>query len=301
MDKSLIIANLTAGHGRAKKLIAPVRRELERLGISYELFCTLQPHEATAMAQQGVIAGYSRIIALGGDGTINEVINGLVDSDVIVGVIPAGMGNDFIRMTGIPRNPIQAVSLLHSDEIMTVDLGLFNWVGGSHYFVNCVGIGIDAQVAQNVRKMKWLRDIPAYLYASLKAVMTFRAFSAHVSGTDWQDERRYISLNIANGKYCGGGFNLAPSAKINDGLIDLWAIGDYSIPERIIYLPYARNGEHINFSKVHHWQDKQITIDSPAPLIAHIDGEPLSLPAGKYTADIIPQAIKILTCKKKQN
>ncbi len=301
MDKSLLIANLTAGRGRAKQLIAPVRRELDRIGIRYELYCTPQACEATAMAQQGVTAGFSRIIALGGDGTINEVINGLVESDVILGVIPAGMGNDFIRMNGIPRDPIQAISLLCSNKTMTIDLGVFNWADRSRYFVNGIGIGIDAQVAQNVRRMKWLRGIPAYLYASLKAVMTFRAFSAQLSGTDWQEKRRYISLNIANGKYCGGGFNLAPSAEISDGLIDLCAIGDYSIPERMIYLPRARKGEHINLTQVHYWQDKQITIDSPTPLIAHIDGEPLHLPPGKCTAHIVPQAIKILTCSGKQD
>ncbi|MCD5417813.1 diacylglycerol kinase family lipid kinase [Candidatus Bipolaricaulota bacterium] len=301
MDKSLLIANLTAGRGRAKKLIAPVCHELDRIGISYELHCTPQALEATAMAQQGVAAGFSRIIALEGDGTINEVINGLIGSDVILGVIPAGMGNDFIRMNGIPRDPIQAVSLLRSSKMMTVDLGSFNWAGGSRYFVNGIGIGIDAQVAQNVRRMKWLRGIPAYLHASLKAVMTFRAFFAQVSGADWQEKRRYISLNIANGKYCGGGFNLAPLAKIDDGLIDLCAIGDFSIPERMIHLPRARKGEHINLVQVHYWQDKQITIDSPTPLIAYVDGEPLCLPAGKCTAHVVPRAIKILTCGGRQD
>jgi YegS/Rv2252/BmrU family lipid kinase len=300
MDKSLLIANLTAGRGRAKKLIKPVCRELNRLGIKYELQSTPQAREATAMAKYGVDAGFPRIIALGGDGTINEVINGLIGSDVILGVIPAGMGNDFIRMNGIPRDPIKAVSLLHSNKMLTVDLGRLDWAGGSRYFVNGIGIGIDAQVAQNVRKMKWMRGTPAYLYASLQAVIKFRAFTALVSGTDWQEKRRYISLNIANGKYCGGGFNLAPLAKIDDRLLDLCAIGDYSIPKRILYLPRARNGEHINLSQVQYWQDKQIVIDSPVPLVAHIDGELLRLPIGKCTAHIVPQAIKILMCSEQQ-
>jgi diacylglycerol kinase family enzyme len=172
-----------------------------------------------------------------------------------------------------------------------IDLGR---IGTERYFVNGLGIGIDAQVAQDVLKMQRMRGAAAYLYAAIKEVFRFRAFSVKLEGSDWTEKKTCISLGFANGKYCGGGFKLAPLAEIDDGKIDIAAIGDFAKLERLIRLPQARKGEHLKLSRVSYHQDVKVSVSSEAKLIAHIDGEPYKLPAGEFSVSVAPKALRVL-------
>ena len=139
------IVNLIAGQGRCKEIFPKVKLELDRRKIQYDLHFTNEPMEAVDVAKMGIEAGFSHIVAMGGDGTFNEVANGLLGSDAMLAVIPAGTGNDFIRMLGIPSNPMQAIDTLLDGTTRTMDLGQ---VGDDRCFVNGLGIGLDAQVAR---------------------------------------------------------------------------------------------------------------------------------------------------------
>ena len=118
-----LIVNLIAGQGRCKELFPQVKMELDRRQIQYDLHFTNEPMEAVDVAKMGIEAGFSHIVAMGGDGTVNEVANGLLGSDATLAVIPAGTGNDFIRMLGIPGNPMQAIDTLLDGTTRTIDLG----------------------------------------------------------------------------------------------------------------------------------------------------------------------------------
>jgi len=290
-SKFFLIVNLIAGQGRCKEIFPQVRKELDRYNIDYDLHYTNEPEEATDVARMGIEAGFTHIVAVGGDGTVNEVANGVVGSDAALAVIPAGTGNDFIRMTGIPSDHRQAVKLLTRAHERMIDLGR---IGTERYFVNGLGIGIDAQVAQDVLKMQRMRGAAAYLYAAIKEVFRFRAFSVNLKGSDWTEKKTCISLGFANGKYCGGGFKLAPLAKIDDGKIDIAAIGDFAKFERLIRLPQARKGEHLKLSRVSYHQDVKVSVSSQAKLIAHVDGEPYKLPAGDFSVTVVPKALRVL-------
>ncbi len=237
--------------------------------------------------------GFTHIVAMGGDGTINEVVNGMVTAktSLPLGVIPAGSGNDFVRMLGIPSDPTTAIDLLIDGSSRKIDLG---YVVGDRYFVNGLGIGIDAQVARDVLQMEHLRGAAAYLYAAIKEVFRFQAFPVTLTGEEWTETKTCVSLGITNGKYAGGGFKLAPRAEVDDGLIDIAAIGDYSVLGRLRHLPQARKGTHISLKRVYYQQVHTVTVSSAAKLIAHIDGEVYRLPSSSFDVAAAPKAITVI-------
>lgn len=291
--KYFLIVNLIAGRGRCKALFPKVKEAIDRHKIDYDLHYTNEPLEAVDVAKMGIEAGFTHIIAMGGDGTVNEVANGIVagGGGAILGVIPAGLGNDFIRMLGIPSDPFAAIEFLLADHERWIDLGQ---VADDRYFVNGLGVGIDAQVARDVFMMERAHGAAAYIYTAIKQVFRFKAFPAKLAGADWEAEYNLLSLALANGKYCGGGFKLTPRANLNDGLIDVAAIEDFPRLERFIRLPQARNGTHLKLSKVHYRQEKFITVSSPVQLVAHIDGEPYRLPKGEFTVRAVPHALHVI-------
>ena len=285
------IVNLIAGQGRCKEIFPKVKLELDRRKIQYDLHFTNEPMEAVDVAKMGIEAGFSHIVAMGGDGTVNEVANGLLGSDATLAVIPAGTGNDFIRMLGIPSNPMQAIDTLLDGTTRTMDLGQ---VDDDRCFVNGLGIGIDAQVARAVLKMERLKGAAAYITAAVREVFRFQAFPVTLSTSEEQLELTCLSLGISNGLYAGGGFKLAPRANIDDGLVDLCAIGDYPKPERLFRLPKVRAGKHADWKNVTYRQTSEVTVSSPKKLTAHVDGEPYRLPGDSFTVKVLPQALRVL-------
>ncbi|MFC2099888.1 diacylglycerol/lipid kinase family protein [Candidatus Bipolaricaulota bacterium] len=286
-----LIVNLIAGRGRCKALLPKIKAELDRRGFEYDLHYTNEPQEATDVARMGIEAGYRRIVAMGGDGTINEVVNGLVGADAVLGVIPAGTGNDFVRMLGIPSDPLHALDVFRTGSERVMDLGR---IADDRCFVNGVGIGLDAHVARDVLQMEHLHGATAYMVAAVKAVFRFPAFPVSIRSSDWKIDLTCLSLGIANGIYSGGGFKLAPKASIEDSLIDIAAIGDFPKLERLIRLLQARAGKHLGLSNVHYRQLAEAEISSNAKLVAHVDGEPYRLPRETFTVKVVPDALRVL-------
>jgi len=286
-----LIVNLIAGHGRCKALFPKVKAELDRRGIDYELHYTNEPQEATDVAKWGIDAGFRQIIAMGGDGTVNEVANGMLGQDAVLAVIPAGTGNDFIRMLGIPSDPFASLDVLVNGRKRTMDLGK---VGEDRCFVNGMGIGFDAQVARDVLQMKRLRGATAYLTSAIRHILRFKAFPVTIESADERLERTCLSIGVANGIFAGGGFRLAPRASIDDGRIDISAIGDYSIPERLVRLPQVRAGRHTEWKHVDYRQWADATITSETRLHAHMDGEPYRLPGESFRVSVVPDALRVL-------
>ena len=278
--KHFFIVNLIAGQGRCKEIYPKIKVELDRRRVDYDLHFTNEPMEAVDATKMGIDAGFSHIVAMGGDGT-----------EETLAVIPPGTGNDFVRMLGIPSNPMHAIDTLLGGITRTIDLGQ---VSDGRCFVNGLGIGIDAQVARDVLKMERLRGASAYMTAAVREVFRFRAFPVTLSTSEEQLELTCLSLGVSNGPFAGGGFKLAPKADIDDGLIDICAIGDYSKPERLFRLPKVRAGTHAAWKNVTYRQTSEVTISSSTKLIAHVDGEPYRLPGDSFTVKALPQALRVL-------
>ncbi|MBU1048571.1 hypothetical protein KKG90_00970, partial [Candidatus Bipolaricaulota bacterium] len=188
-------------------------------------------------------------------------------------------------------NPLLAVDTLLSGIPRTIDLGQ---IDNDRCFINGVGIGLDAQVARDVLEMNRLRGAPAYLTAAVKEIFRFSAFPVTLSMGEEELELICLSLGIANGIYAGGGFKLAPRADIEDGLIDISAVGDYPKLERLFRLPKVRAGKHANWRKGTYRQAFEVTISSPKKLIAHVDGEPYRLPGDSFSVKALPRALRVL-------
>jgi len=289
--KFFLVINLIAGQGRCKELYPKIKLELDRRKVDYDLHFTNEPLEATDVAKMGIEAGFTHIVAMGGDGTVNEVVNGLLGSNAVLGVLPAGTGNDFIRMLGIPANPLEAIDTLLANDTTTIDLGC---VDEDRCFINGLGIGIDAQVARAVLKMERLRGALAYLTAAVQEVFRFEAFPVTVSTPTEELELSCLSLGVANGIYAGGGFKLAPRADLRDGMIDVSAVGDYPTVERLVRLPRVRAGKHADWKRVTYRQIPEATIASSVKLVAHVDGEPYRLPGESFVVRALPNALRVL-------
>ena len=290
-SKYFLIVNLIAGQGRCRELFPKVREELDRRKIEYDLHYTNEPQEATDVCKMGVEAGFTHIVAMGGDGTINEVANGLIDADAVLGVIPAGTGNDFIRMLGIPADPFAALDVLTSGTERRIDLGRIN---DDRCFINGLGIGLDAKVAQDVLQMERLRGAPAYIYAAVKEVFQFEAFPVSIRSEDWEIEMPCLSVGVSNGRFAGGGFKLAPRASVDDGLIDISAVGDFPKAQRLFRLMQARAGNHLGLRQVEYRQTSEATIASEKKLIAHVDGEPYRLPRDEFRVSVVKDRLRVL-------
>ena len=149
-------------------------------------------------------------------------------------------------------------------------------------------------MARDVLAMERMRGAPAYLCAAVKEIFRFRAFPVEIHAEGVDERMDCLSLGLANGKYCGGGFMLAPNADATDGRIDIAAIGDFPKLERLIRLPQARAGKHLRLSRVRYHQVSEATIASTSKLIAHIDGEPYRLPGDSFRVASVPQALRVL-------
>ncbi len=290
--KTKIILNSLAGRGRAKRVIAVIRDIFEDRKIALEMDITQSQGEATSLATEAVKNGFKLIVAAGGDGTINEVVNGIVGTRAIFGVIPIGLGNDFAKGIGVAPKLEDACRVLYEGAVCEIDVGRIN----SRYFINGVGIGFDAYVAresQNIRK--FLNPDWIYLYTVLSSLFKYKSPKLKISFNNTTLDKKALLIAVGNGKAAGGGFLLTPSAEFDDGLMDVCIIDDQNRLKLLRDLPKAIKGEHVNLPYVKTFKTKEIVVSSTSLLLAHADGEILE--SGEYKLKILPRALRIMLPK----
>jgi len=304
MQKILVILNPWAGRGTAGRRQAELEAALQQAGAEYAIVTTHARGGATELAWQGVERGYERIVAVGGDGTINEVVNGIKGAEVglgrrvPLGIIPLGTGSDFIKvLDGVEPNDIAGgVRRAAGDRARTVDLGHAQVDDGEpRYFINAIGVGLDAQVAAESLKLTKLKGFAVYLVAILRALANYKAHPMHVEYDGTRLHRRLLFASIANGRCQGGGFWLTPDALIDDGLLDLCLVDKMRLDEIIRHIPKVIEGTHGRLRQVHMSRARTITVTSSAPIPVATDGEVLSTNARSVTIATRPGAIEILT------
>jgi len=275
------IVNPSAGRGRGAKSVHLIREKMESLGSGYGLSVTSGSGEATKLA--AVAAKEADIVvAVGGDGTINEVVNGIYDRGVTLGILPVGSGNDFVKMLSIPTDAERALELLFGGAERKVDLGIVN----DRLFVNSVGLGIDAAVARTMNRTGWLRGKTAYHYGVLTNLFFYRCKAIRWDADGETGETKSLLAAVMNGTTYGGDFNVAPKAKCDDGLLDLVIAGRFGLLGRARCLPAFKKGKHLALPKVVWRRAKKIRIASEAVLPIQTDGELLSLSGVGTDVDI---------------
>ncbi len=304
--KTCVILNPMAGRGAAGQRRDELEDALQAAGLEYKLFTTHARGGATELAFQAMEQGFEAVVAVGGDGTINEVINGVVGSaqsggsEVPVGVIPLGTGSDFARMIdGLNAQNLGAIARrIATGVTRPVDVGqIVVETGGRElrrFFINGLGAGIDAQVAVEVGKVTWTTGMAAYIIASLRALASYKTSQMTVRYDGKELRRKLYFATVANGRWQGGGFLLTPSAEIDDGVLDLCAVQSLRFDQVIRYYPKLIDGSHVELREVTMAQARQLEISSTTPFPVATDGEVVTTDATRVTVETLPGAVRLL-------
>ncbi|MEL6559077.1 MAG: diacylglycerol kinase family protein [Bacteroidota bacterium] len=268
-----VIYNPTSGRGKGKKVTERFRQYLLDNSISAQFIETDPEVELAEKIHH--LSDNSNVIVIGGDGTFYDVVNAIKNLKIPLSFLPAGTGNDFVKMLDIGSNEQETFDTAINGKTMQIDAGDCN----GKIFLNGVGIGFDGQiVAAMQNKKKWLSGQAAYYYEVLRILSTYQDKPFHFSLDSTEFTKNLILLTIGNGSTFGGGFKLTPHANISDGLLDICEIGKISPLNRYLNLPKLQNGTHHKMSAVNMHQAKEITIEENNNLNAHIDGEYLGTP-----------------------
>lgn len=295
-----IICNVRSGRGRVVKHLPEVRAELDRLALQYDVALTERRGHATELARSALQRGARLLVAMGGDGTIHEVVNGMIDGDHAVapgaalGVIAAGSGSDFIKTFGLPAAPIHAVSHLDGNEAFPIDIGKVTYEQDGatvvRYFPNIAEVGLGAAVVARAQRLpRWLGPM-VYFFAFWLTIRGHRATDVVVDLVDRRYEGPMNNLVVANGQFFGGGMHVAPRSTPTDGLLDI-QIEHVRKKEAIAILPKVYKGQHLPHPDIDEAKRVKVSITATRPLPIEADGELLgTTPA---TFEVLRDAIHL--------
>ena len=265
----LFVINPQAGRGTTLKLLPQLEKLLLEKEVDHEIRWTEGPGDATHFTKE-IKADYDLVTVIGGDGTMNEVLNGLVGGETPMAVIPIGTGNDFVRSAKLPMKLEAALDNILNGKPRMVDLGLYN---SERYFVNVLGIGFDAYANIQSRKIKRLKGKIVYLVAIFKTLRHWSAVPMRIELDDQTiDDHSYLTC-IANGWSVGGGLSLAPDAQLEDGFFDVCHVSDISSMKIVWNFPKLINGKINDLEEVTILRSKKVKVTSEEPLPMHLDGE----------------------------
>ena len=296
--KLVVICNGKAGKGGVKKHLPEVKTMLEQRELDYIVRETEGPGHATEIARESLDAGHQLVVAMGGDGTINEVVNGMIrddapiHEDATLGVVSAGTGCDFIKTFGIPNAASHAVAHLDGDERFKIDIGKITFHGDGNetvrYFANVAEAGIGAAtVARAQRLPRWLGPT-VYFFAFWLTVRKHRAADVVVDLVDRKYEGKMNNLVVANGQFFGGGMKIAPKAAPTDGILDI-QIEHARKREAIAIMPKVYKGEHVPHPDIFEAKRVRVSIESNPPFLIEADGEVLGYTPASF--DILKDSI----------
>lgn len=289
----VVIVNPVAGSGRAVRAAARLREAARAAGA--EVRVSAARGDVARLAYEAAVGGVERIVVVGGDGTIQEVANGLAGAPpAVVGIVPGGNGNDVARALGLPRDPLAALAVALGAARRAVDVGLARGSEGERRFVAAGGTGFDAGVATRMAGARawWQRGRAGYLLTTLDELRRHRNATVRmtIDGLPVAIEAPILFAAFANGPFYGGGMQISPDAVSDDGLLDLCLVGDLSRLEALRQLPGLYRGAHVSHPAVTMLRFRSLRIEGdPAPV--HLDGEPWGrLP---IRVEVLPGALHV--------
>jgi diacylglycerol kinase (ATP) len=306
MSKYKIIVNPVSGRGDGARSEPRIDELLHAGGLDFDLVRTKGPGDAMQLARSAAVAGYDVVVAVGGDGTSNEVLNGLMEArdagsarEVCLGIIAVGRGNDFAYGVGIPPGVDTGCQLLVSDQRRMMDVGKV--VGGLYpegrYFGNGVGIGFDAVVGFEAQKLKRLSGFPSYIVATLMTVfLYFQAPVLHIEFDGQVLEQPSLLVSVMNGRRMGGGFLMAPLGDPSDGLLDLCIARQVSKAGVFALVPRFMKGTQATHPHITTARAKRVEVTAIAgTLPAHADGETLCTEGHRLLIELLPQQLQVIS------
>jgi len=311
MTKYKIIVNPTSGRGTGERSIPQIEHTLSEYNLDFDLVRTERPWHAAELAQEAIVSGYDVVVAAGGDGTANEVLNGLMqaghgrrpapaveEGTCAMGILCVGRGNDFAYGMGIPTDLEAGCRALAQDHRRTVDVGRVT--GGLYpqgrYFGNGVGIGFDAVVGFEAVKMTWLTGFPSYIVAVLKTIfLYYKAPLAKIEYDGQTITQPSLMVSIMNGQRMGGGFMMAPEGKPDDGLFDLCIAHEVSRARIFGLVPHFMRGTQATQEPIRMAQARRVVVTAVEGILpAHADGETLCTKGRRLELELLPNQLEII-------
>ncbi len=301
MSHAMVIVNPLARGGVSRAKWPLISYWLKRAGLSFDYAFTEYAGHATELARRAVEKGFELVIAVGGDGTVNEVVNGIIDESgrgrATLGIISAGTVGDFVHSLGIPRDVIRSCRLFANYRRMTVDLGCVEYMkDGQHtkrYYANTAGLGFATDVVGGTdRRIKFIGGTIPYVIGMIPTVKNYSNKDIKLSIDDESRQERNFVVVVNNGRYLGGG-RVFPDADPCDGLLDVAVVGDMNKLEALWSFPRFYMGNHEGLPKINLCKAKNVSVESSQPLPIQMDGEVVGeLPASFW---VVPSALDVAT------
>lgn len=269
MEKVLFVINPVAGGGRAKNLTSLIEEKMRANNIEFEVIQTTKPKEATRIVEA---ATNNIVIAVGGDGTVNEVAKGLINrGSGILGIIPGGTGNDMCKSLGLSMDPNRAIETVINRKTKEMDIGLAN----GQCFLNIASVGFDAEVVKNTEKIKIkIKGKVSYILGVLVTLFNYKKKQTTIEIDNELFNKKMLLMAVGNGQYYGGGMKILPDAKIDDGYLDLCLVKDISNIKLLFLFPSIFKGNHLKHTKyVEIHKAKDIRIKVSGDVYLNLDGD----------------------------
>lgn len=301
--KAQIIYNPVAGQRDVHREIAQVVQHLQARGWDVQALQTHFAGEATQYARRAVDNGYRLILAAGGDGTLNEVVNGVVGSETAVGILPVGTGNVWAKEIGVPVSTtwhahrlLEAAKVLAEGRVLAVDVGCAN----GRYFLLWAGVGFDAQVVTEIEpqyetKRRW--GMLAFIVTGFIVATSFAGTRASVVVDDLSLRQRVTIILVSNTKHYGGGLiQVAPQARLDDGLLDICLFEGEGPLSPVRHIVGMLTRQHLRDPKVSYYQARYLSVEARKPMPIHVDG----VPAGETPLEVtlLPKSLHVLVPSK---
>ncbi|PUA81290.1 diacylglycerol/lipid kinase family protein [Nocardioides currus] len=299
MDAFAFLVNPASGGGAAPEAVVPVARHLREAGASVEVTYSPGPHAAQLLVADAVARG-DVVVSVGGDGMLSSVAGAVAHLGGTLGIVPAGRGNDFARMLGLPDDPIAQADVLLAGRRCTVDLIGYGAADGQRVVAGSVYAGVDAHAADLVDRSRYVPKVAQYPLAAVRSLATYTPALYRLSIDGDRHELEGATVVVANSGFYGKGMKIAPAASLDDGLLDVVVIGAGSKRSLIRALPSVYDGRHVERHEVHVFTGREITLSATSrrPVLVGGDGESLGVlpsdPAAPVAIAVRPGALSVI-------
>jgi YegS/Rv2252/BmrU family lipid kinase len=296
-SSTVFLVNPASGNGATGRRWPELARRASALGLQGDTLLSERPGHLIELAREAVDSGATLVVAVGGDGTLNEVVNGVVGRDVELASIPLGTGMDFGRTYDVPTKFEDAVRVALEGDVRTIDAGhvtYLTWSGetAERYFANVSSVGMSGAVAQRANGMsKVLGGKVTFFYALTRVFLEWQNTEVTVRLDDAERRGRMHDVIVANGVWHGGGMMLAPDAAPDDGQFDVVLIGDVSKIDFLTTAPKIYKGKHVHHPKVEVLRSRRVEVDAPVPLPIELEGEQVGTTPAAFS--VVPGALRV--------
>jgi diacylglycerol kinase (ATP) len=295
MTTAKIIVNPYAGRWKARAAMPDVERVCQKIGLDYELVATEGPNHGITLAREAALAGFSPVVSAGGDGSISEVVNGLMQAagagmTVPFGVVPLGSADDFADMLGLEKEVATACQVILAGHTRSIDVGCVN----GRFFDNNSAVGLEPMVTITQAAMKRIKGTPRYVLAALKTILSHKPWHVRLKWDGGEYEGKAALVSVGNNRRTGGAFWMTPRAEPDDGYLDFVFTGPLGRLKLLRLLPTTFDGSHVERPEVTYVRTTRLTIECDPPTPIQADGELFDLSATHIEYTILPGRLRLI-------